>query len=109
LVGYQPLPRPAQLFDLEGRWLRSLPVPPGQGPRVQGFLHGGAAVAILPAGPPATVAGLQQVALVRAAPAGVDTLAILPSVRTVDIPALGFAEAQALGPVLHLAVEDTLV
>lgn len=109
LVGYQPLPRPAQLFDLEGRWLRSLPAPPGQGPRVQGFLREGAVVAILPAGPPATVAGLQQVALVRAAPARVDTLAVLPSVRTVDIPALGFAEAQALGPMLHLAVGDTLV
>jgi hypothetical protein len=109
LVGYQPLPRPAHLFDLDGGFLRSVPVPPGQGPRILGFLREGAAVAILPAGPPATVAGLQQVALVRAAPAGVDTLAILPSVRTVDIPALGFAEAQALGPVLHLAVEDTLV
>lgn len=108
LVGYQPLPRPAQLFDLEGRWLRSLPTPQGQGPRVRGILAGGTVVADLPVEPRTMTAGLHRVALVQAGVEGVDTLAILPSLRSVDIPALGFAEAQALGPYLQVAVGDTL-
>lgn len=109
LVAWQPLPRPAHLFDLEGRWLRSVAMPMGQGPHVRGFLGNGAAVAALRFGPPSSVAGLQEVALVRADAGATDTLAVLPSLRTVDIPELGFAEAQSLGPLLRVAVGDSLI
>ncbi len=108
-LAWQPLPRPAHVFDLEGRWLRSAPMPAGQGPHVRGILASGAVVATLRAGSSPLVAGLQEVALVRADTGASDTLAVLPTVRTVDIPGLRFAEAQALGPVLHVTAGDSLV
>jgi hypothetical protein len=109
LLAWQPLPRPAHVFDLAGRWLRSAPMPAGQGPHVRGILTSGAVVATLRAGSSPLVAGLQEVALVRGDNGASDTLAVLPTVRTVDIPGLRFSEAQALGPVLHVAAGDSLV
>ena len=109
ILAWQPLPRPAHIFDLDGRWLRSPAMPAGQGPHVRGVLGDGAVVAALRVAPPSTVAGLQELALVRAGPGGTDTLAALPSFRSVDIPELRFAEAQALGPVLHVAAGDSRV
>jgi hypothetical protein len=47
-IWVQTLPLPANVFDLQGNYLRSVSMPPVMGPRFRGFLADGSAVATVP-------------------------------------------------------------
>lgn len=106
---FQLLPNPAKSFDLDGNLVRSRGAPPVSGPRFRGLLSDGSIVATGgPEGSPSGRIWTQSAPLLRYADRVVDTLAVLPLLRRVDLGPLG-QEAQALGPILHVAVGGDLV
>ena len=107
LWALQVLPNPLKVFDLGGRFLRSVPPPSIEGlpiPRLQGLFEDGSwLISDRPRGTPAGRMWNEFSTFMRISQDVIDTVAVLPMVRTVDI--LGMRpEQQALSPYLRVMV-----
>lgn len=108
LWAYQILPHPTLVFDLQGTFLRSVRMPPITGPRLHGFLADGSVIASVSQRTSRTETSTDSAAVIRFGSAGLDTIAVLPALKRIAIDGIG-TEAQALGPTLFVAADDSLV